>query len=330
MHFPADGANGLHVVGGGDGLFRAGDLLGAPRLDPVGAVIVVAGLVLYVRARRRVRGRDDVDPRASARWTAVCWGWGLFAVLMATCSGLATDAPTDPSVHLIADTLLFAAAGPLFAVSGPFTLAFAACGPAGRGRIQALLAGRVVKVLTNPVVSMAVFFGLIIGLYQGGLYPAVVHHRAVADVVEVALLVASFGWSWSTFGIDPVPRRRTWFHQICAMFLTIPFFMVMGFAIDSAPYAPVSSQSAFRWHVGGDVVWSTGLLFGICGVAALIYLMVRSEERSASEREAVSDEAAAAQLALWRATREAITMEEALARSTVVEERPSPADPGKR
>jgi cytochrome c oxidase assembly factor CtaG len=322
------GANGLQVMGGGSGLFHAGDLLGAPRADPVGLLLVAAGVAGLVAARRRVRGREDVDPRATGRATVLCGGWALFAILVATCSGLATYAPTDPSAHLIADTLLFAVAGPLLACAGPWTLAFAAAGDTGRARIRAVLASRVVAILTYPVVSLVLFGGLLAGLYAGGLYPTVAAHRAVADLVEVALLATSYLWSWSTVGVDPVPRRRTWFHRICAMFCMITFFLVLGMAIESQG-AAVAGQSTYRWHVGGDVIWSTGLLLGIGGLAALLFLMVRSEERVARQRDEQSDEAAAAQLALWRATREAITMEEALARSTIVEERPRPAEPGR-
>lgn len=316
--------------------FQASDMVTDGRFDPGAMVLVIVAAVWYLTALRRVRTAGQTDTMQSfhvnASWRTIAWLAALAVIVVATMSGLGTRATTNVTIHMIDDTLLLMVAPVLAVLGAPVTLAFAASGRRGRDRIRTVVGGRVLAFLTSAVVVWLLLGGLLIWLYFGGLYQATVDHRSIAGLVDLGLLVAGYLFAWKTVGVDPLPRTtnpaRSRLQRMIILFLSLPCFTVLGMALDSQPTPIATGSSISQLHAGGEVVWSAGVMLGIGGIIAVLASWVRQEERAAVRRDHADEGEAAAQLALWRATREAITMEETLARATVVGARPGPAGPG--
>jgi len=313
-----DVANPLHV-NAVSGTFRASELVTRAHLDPADLVVVVAA-GWYLRARRRAGDAGDRRPP----WQAVCYLGGLFVVAAVTSSGLASMSTTNLTVHLVNDGLLVVVAPALLVLGAPLSVALSSAGPRAWARIMAALHSPLARVVTNPVVAWVLLGGGLVAYYFSGLLTLTLEHRAVADTVDLGLVVVGGLFCWPTIALDPAPRAGSSPSRVVTLFLALPYFTVLGMALASqnSPVSP--GLSVDELHTGAGVLGSVGSLIGILAALAVLAGWVRKEESSLRRPDATDDAEAAAQVAFWRATREAIATEAALARAPVVKARPGP------
>jgi putative copper resistance protein D len=318
--FPlAAAVNPFHLVDPSTS-FRASDVVSRARFDIAGLIVVVGAGAWYLCARNRARGQGQgwADGRTG------CFAAGLLIVALATFSGLSAFDATNVTVHMVNDTLMFLIAPILLTFGAPLTLAGRTAGPRGRAMIQAVISSRAARSLTGPVCGWILLGGALSGLYLTGLFQVTVDHRSVDDAVHVALLVVGMVFCWPAIAVDPLPRPASVPARMISTFFAIPFFLILGMALESQNRPIARGLSLSDFHRGAELMWSTGELLGVAAFIGLLVLWVRSEERSADRRDEADDVEAEAQLAAWKANRAAAAMEEALAQATVVNARPGP------
>jgi len=176
------------------------------RLDWAPVLAAVLALALFGQAfvRLRRRGRCDHAPW----WRAVLYLLGVLAITLALVSPL--DALGDDyllSAHMIQHGLLLDV-GPalvLLGLRGPllfFLLPPAVLGPLARARPLR----RLLHLLLRPLVSFAVWTGVLLAWHVPAVYDYALDHRAVHDLEHASyLLIGLLVWAQL---LDPARRRR--------------------------------------------------------------------------------------------------------------------------
>ncbi|MDQ2724451.1 MAG: cytochrome c oxidase assembly protein, partial [Actinomycetota bacterium] len=287
--------------------FRASDVVTRARFDIAGLVVVLGAGAWYLRAQRRARRRDQ----GWAQWRTACFAAGLLGVALATLSGLSAFDGTSVTIHMINDTLMVLVAPILLTLGAPLTLAGRGATHRRRDRIQTLVSSRVAGQLSRPVSGWILLGGALAGLYLTGLFQATVDHRSIDDAVHLGLLVIGMLFCWPAIAADPLPRPASIPQRMVGTFFALPYFLILGMALESQNRPIARGLSLSDFHQGAELMWSAGELLGVVASVGLLVLWVRSEERSAVRRDGTDDPEAEAQLAAWKANRAAAAMEEA-------------------
>lgn len=268
------------------------------RFEPATVVAVVATTAWYLREVRRLR-RDGGywSPR---RTLSFLLAEALVAV--AVLSGLAAYAPTNFSAFGTEYILAVITAPGLFALAAPVTLARRRRVEAGRASAQG---GRLLAVLTNPLLTWPLFAASMFVLFYGGLLRPSIHDAATQQVVFLALIGAGFLFYWPVVAVDPRPWSLGYWPRILYLLLIFPAWAILGMTLESQGSGLVTGISAASLHLGGAVIWVAGETSALIGAVAVFAQWLRADERSARRHDADNEAAAARQLALWRASRDA-------------------------
>ena len=160
-----------------------------------------AGYLGLALAERRRRGWPE------ARIVAFLLGAATIAWALAP--GMDRWADADFSAHM-AQHLLLAMVGPLGLVLGaPVTLLLRTLPHASARRLGRLLHAPAVRVLTRPVVALALSSGGLVALYFTPVYDLSTRHPAVHVLVHAHLVLSGALFAWVVAGPDPAPRRAS-------------------------------------------------------------------------------------------------------------------------
>ena len=255
--------------------------------DPlVVAGIAVAALV-FGWAARRVRDRHTANPHPVYR------SWLFMGGLVAI--GLALVSPVEAyegqlfSVHMVQHMLLELVAAPLLLAGAPITLALRASSPTWRRRLLAVLRSRIVHVVSFPIVAWLLFAGVNWGWHFSTLYDQALENDLLHYVQHASFLGAALLFWWPVIGADPSPWRLPHPVRLLYLFLAMPQNSFLGVALMSAstvlyPHyvtnlrewgpAPLEDQ-----QLGGVIMWVVGDVVFLAGMAVVIVLWMRHEER---------------------------------------------------
>ncbi len=89
------------------------------------------------------------------------------------------------------------------------------------------------------------------------------------------------------------------------LILALPFYTILGMSLESQSKGIAPGMSVTEVHTGGGLLWSAGEAMGLLGAIMFFVLWLRADERAAKRSDEYTEEAAARQLAHWRATRDA-------------------------
>ena len=262
------------------------------RLEPLAAVLVLAGLVGYLYGVRRVG-------RAGRRWppgrTAAFLG-GLGVLAVATMSGLSAYDDVLFSAHMAQHMLLTMAAPLLLALGGPVSLLLGAAGRRGRRATARLLHSAPIAVLAHPAVAWVLFVASPFALYFTGLLELSLRNRAVHELVHAHFVVTGLLFCWPLVGVDPAPRRFPDGVRMLYAVLTLPFHAFLGVAIMGSstllagdyygslirPWggSPIEEQNA-----GGALLWVAGDLVGLVLVALVLRQWMRREAHATARED---------------------------------------------
>lgn len=257
------------------------------RIDPAMALVVVAGLALYLRgvltlARRRRRW-------PSARTAAFVAG--LATVAFATQSGLAAYDTVRFSLHTLQHVLLGMAAPLLLALGAPVTLALQASGRAQQRVLLRVVHSRPVAWATHPLVGWALFAGTLFALYFSPLFDLSLRHRAVHVAVHLHFLAVGMAFFWPAVGLDPARRRLPHAARLLYVLLALPFHAFLGLAVRSSSARPLGAEvygaidgvtrSALLadQRLGAGLLWAVGDLLGLAAAAVIVVQWIKAEER---------------------------------------------------
>lgn len=269
---------------------------------PLAGIALVGGLYLFGVAQMHKRG----NPWPVSR--TVCFLTGLFWLLIAVASPLATYDTVLLSVHMVQHMLL-AMLGPIFLVLGaPITLALRTLPARGRAIVLAVIHSKVAAVLTHPVVAGAIFVLNPFVLYFTGFYEQTLRHPWLHDANHVHFVMVGTLWYATLLAVDPLPRKPEYPIRVIAGFLTLPFHAWLGVAIMSMNTLIASdwySNQGREWgasplsdqKTAGGILWVSGDLIGLVVFGALFRGWIAQSEREARREDRRLDRLEAAEAA---------------------------------
>ncbi|GAA0524170.1 copper resistance protein D [Saccharopolyspora subtropica] len=291
-------------------LFR---LLFDVRFDLVYGTLAIAMAVLYVWGVRRLRRRGD-------RWPVgrtITWLLGCATILVATSSGVGRYAPAVFSVHMGQHMLLSMLAPVFLVLAGPTSLALRVFRPAGKDEppgprewLVAFVHSPVSRVLTNPIVALALFVGSFYALYYTGLFDLALNQHWAHLAMNAHFLLVGYLFYWPVIGIDPAPRPLPALGKVGLVFASMPFHAFFGITLMMSQ--TVIGENFYRsldlpWMIdlladqrlGGGLTWASGEVPLVVVVLALLVQWSRADYRAARRIDRKADADGDADLAAY-------------------------------
>ena len=266
-------------------------------LAPLPFVLTVWAVGLYGAGLVTLRRRGD---RWSVGRTIAFVGVGMGTFALATMSGLATYDTTLLSVHMVQHMLLSMVVPLALALGAPVTLALRTLPARPRRWLLAVLHSRVVRVLSFPPLTLALYVVSPWALYFSGWYPASLESAWVHEAMHVHLVLVGSLFFWPLMGVDPVPGRVGYPARMLLVVLTLPFHAFLGVTIMGQQrllggdwYPSLHDGPMGAWlpaplddqHLAGGLLWGSGDLIGLAFFGVLFAQWVRSSTREAQRED---------------------------------------------
>jgi putative copper resistance protein D len=273
----------------------------------------LAGLALLVSAAAYLWGVEVLRHRGH-RWPfprTVFFLAGLAAIASVAVSGVAAYDTALISVHMVQHMVLTMVAPILLALGAPVTLALRTLPRDPRRRLLAVLHSRVVRVLTFPLVTFAIFVANPFVLYFSGLYRATLLHPWLHEWVHLHFVVTGCLFFWPLIGLDPLPGRAPYPLRALLMFLSTPFHTVLGLTVmqsatllggDWYPSLGLAWAEPYAdQRLAGGILWAGGEFVSVGMLAALVVQWMRHADREAKRIDRALDRAEAEEAAAMAA-----------------------------
>ena len=264
--------------------------------DALFALGCLAAVLLYLAGLWRLRRRGD-------RWPVgrtVAWLLGVGSVALVQLSGLMTYGMTMLSVHMGQHIVLMMISPVLLVLGGPVTLALRATTPARRGEtgprewILAATQSRVVRVLTHPLVALAIFVSGPFLVYFTGLFEYAMRNHTVHLMLSLHFLLAGYLFYEVLIGVDPLPKRPPYVARLGMQLLAVAIHAFFGLALmESARliagdyYRQLGTEISWLPEplpdqiLAGQLAWGFAELPGLLVLGVLFVQWYRSDEREA-------------------------------------------------
>jgi putative copper resistance protein D len=264
------------------------------RFDPTAIVPLVLVAALYAWAVRRVDAAHPGNRHPAHRtWLFMA---GLVAIAAALTSPIEAYEGLLFSVHMIQHMLLELVAAPLLLAGAPITLALRVSSPRVRRGLLAVLQSRVVHVISFPVIAWVLFAAVNWGWHFSTLYDQALENDLLHYVQHATFLGAALLFWWPAIGADPSPWRLPHPMRLFYLFLAMPQNSFLGVALlqTSTVLYPHYVTNGRTWgpspledqHLGGVLMWVMGDMAFLAGMAVVVALWVRYEERRTSRLDA--------------------------------------------
>jgi len=263
------------------------DLLLRWTFDPLPLLGILGAAGAYLWATRRVNRAHPANRQPAYRsWL---FGGGLAAIGIALLSPIEAYEGSLFSVHMVQHMLLELVAAPLLLAGAPITLALRVSGPPLRRALLRILQGRVVHLISFPVVAWLLFAAVNWGWHFSALYDQALENQALHYLQHATFLAAALLFWWPVVGADPSPWRLPHPVRLLYLFLAMPQNSFLGVALMSAstvlyPHyltnlrdwgmAPIDDQA-----LGGVIMWVVGDVAFLAGMMVVVMLWMRHEDR---------------------------------------------------
>ncbi|GAA2326090.1 cytochrome c oxidase assembly protein [Dactylosporangium salmoneum] len=278
-----------------------------PLLDAFFLAVVVLAAAGYLTGVWRLY-------RAGHRWPVArtaSWLGGLALLAAFTVSGLARYAYVLFSVHM-AQHLVLAMLVPILLVGGaPATLALRALRPPRDPRIRGardwlllVLHSRALRVLSHPVVALAIYVVSLYGLYFSDLLGVLMRYHVGHLAMLVHFVLSGYLFFWVLIGVDPGRRPVAAPVLVLVHFASMAFHAFLGVALMQsrtviAPdwYGSVHPAWAGSLladqHVGAGLAWGFGEIPAVAILLLLVVRWIRADEREQRRLDRAADRAEA-------------------------------------
>jgi putative copper resistance protein D len=269
--------------------------------------LMILATALYVKGVLVLSKRGDKWPVGRT----VAFACGVASADFATSGGLGVYAHFAFSFHMIAHMILGMIAPIGFILSAPITLALRTL-PQGRidnergirGQLVALLNSRYMKVLTNPIVALAIFDGSLFLLYMTPLFGGLMQNHAGHLFMNIHFLLAGVLFFHVIVGIDPNPQKVPHIVRIIILFAAMSIHAFFSIALLSATtlldggyfaslHRPWLSDLLVDQHTGGAVGWAMGEIPILIALVATFIQWVREDKKETNRIDRAEDRAAA-------------------------------------
>ena len=258
--------------------------LGAQEILPLlGAALIYRWAVGVVR---RAHPENPVP-----RYRVVAWYLGLFVLLIALASPIATYDTTLFTAHMVQHLLMVMVAAPLLAIGAPITLLLRVASPETRQRfVLPVLHSRVVKILAFPVIAWILFAAVMWASHFSSLFDAALDNEFIHLAEHALFLGSALLFWWPVVGADPSPWRLPHPARVAYLFLGMPQSSFLGLAIFSAPEPlyPHYVTLARTWgptpladqQLAGGIMWAGGDAAFLVAMIVALWVWLRAEERA--------------------------------------------------
>jgi putative copper resistance protein D len=268
-------------------------LLGQPLPDLLLLTVVAIATVTYIGGLRRLHRAGHPWP-----WSrTACWLAGLAVFAAATNLGVARYAYLLLSVHMGQHMVLSMVVPGLLVAGAPVTLALRALrepsDPSVRSARQWLLAvlrSRPARLLSHPLVALAIYVVGLYGLYFSDLLTTLMRSH-LGHVAMIFHFVASgYLLTWALVGIDPGRRRWSPPMLLLVLFAAMVFHAFFGVAMMQSQtiiggiwYTLVhpawAGTLAADQAMGAGIAWAFGEIPGAVLAIVLVRQWMKDDER---------------------------------------------------
>jgi cytochrome c oxidase assembly factor CtaG/putative copper export protein len=265
--------------------------------------ILILITALYIRGVVILAKRGDKWPIGRT----IAFGLAVAATDFATSGGLGAYAHFAFSYHMILG--MVAPIG--FVLSAPITLALRTL-PIGRtpdergirGNLIALLHSKYFRVISNPVVALAIFDGSLFLLYMTPLFGDLMQSHQGHLFMNIHFLLAGTLFFHVIVGIDPSPKRLPYIVRIIVLFAAMSIHAFFSIALLSATTLldggyflslerPWSTDLLADQSAGGAVGWAMGEIPILIALIATFIQWVRDDKKESRRIDRAEDRAAA-------------------------------------
>ncbi len=262
---------------------------------------------LYVRGVVILAKRGDKWPVGRT----ISFALAVAATDFATSGGLGAYAHFAFSYHMVAHMILGMVAPIGFVLSAPITLALRTL-PIGRtpdergirGNLIALLHSRYFRIVSNPIVVLAIFDGSLFLLYMTPLFGDLMQSHFGHLFMNVHFLLAGALFFHVIVGIDPSPKRIPYIVRIIVLFAAMSIHAFFSIALLSATTLldggyfasldrPWSTDLLSDQNAGGAVGWAMGEIPILIALIATFIQWVRDDKKETRRIDRAEDRAAA-------------------------------------
>jgi putative copper resistance protein D len=277
------GAHAMHM-GAGDALSRAGGdpfgpLLGDALVSKwqlnalaLAALVCAAAWYLTNLALLSVRSPGTRWPLARAASFLA----GLLVCGYATNGAIAVYDQVLFTAHMAGHLALVMLAPALLMAGRPLRLMLAASPPARRARLERLLQGRVVSLLTAPPVALATYAVVIIASHLTGLMDTIMRNTWAGELEHLVYVLVGCQFFVLVVGDEPIRWRLSSPARLLLLGLSMAvdtftgIVLMMGnHAIGMLPSPDVTVDALSDTRTGGAIMW-----FGGDGIMAAIMIAI--------------------------------------------------------
>ncbi|MEO7069381.1 MAG: cytochrome c oxidase assembly protein, partial [Nostocoides sp.] len=255
---------------------------------PTLAVLLAAGA--YLRAAREVGRRYPDSPWPRSRTVAFLTGTTLLFLVLVGPVGAYDE--VFFWAHMVQHVTIMMVAAPLLLLGSPVLLALRASTPQRRRPIVAVLRSRPVHLLTNPVITWALFAGAMLGTHFTPFYNYALTHPAVHDYVEHPLyLSVALLYFYPLVGDNPLPHGPPALTKVISLIAQMGPESMTGFFIYTSrgllypAYAhsnrPFGPGPLADQQLGGALMWCGGMVIGAVWISVAVAGWLKAESRKA-------------------------------------------------
>jgi putative copper resistance protein D len=254
-------------------------------VDPAVLVVGVSA-VAYLTADARVRRARGRVPRPRARLAFLL---GLAVVLLALTGPLDAAVETSFPAHMVQHLLLTMIAAPLLLLGAPLTLALQAWPGRPRRVLLTALHSRPARILVQPVVAGALFFGVLWGVHLTGIYDAALRNQGLHVLEHVALIATALLFWMPVVRADPAPAAPSYPARILYLFVAMAAMAFLGLVLVGArapiypTYARVdgTARALADQQAAGAIMWAGTMVMIVPALAFVFLGWMRADEREA-------------------------------------------------
>jgi putative copper resistance protein D len=247
-------------------------------------LLVAGGLYLLGVRRLKQRGVDW------SGWRTTLWFTGLGTVFVATSSAVGAYDTTLFSAHAVQHMLLQMAAPIPLGMATPITLALRTLPRNPRKLFLAVVHSRVVRVLTHPLVTFAIFVVSPFALYYTDLYEATLRSDLLHNFNHMHFLLVGCLFFWPLLGADPLPNAMPYIFRFMMFLGLAPMHVLLGIPLMMS--SQVIAEDFYRelgrdWgpslltdqYIGGGILWVFADVVSLIFLAAFGVQWMRHDRR---------------------------------------------------
>ncbi len=257
--------------------------------------LLVLAVALYIKGVVILTRRGDKWPVGRT----ISFALGISAIDFATSGGLGVYAHFAFSWHMVAHMVLGMIAPIGIVLGAPITLALRTLPQSRdgqelgvRGLLIKALHSRYARVLTNPVVALAIFDGSLFALYFTSLFGGMMQSHQGHLFMSIHFILTGILFFHVIVGVDPNPRKVPHIIRIVILFAAMSIHAFFSVALMSAStlidggyfeslQRPWSLDLLADQRTGGAISWAMGEIPILIALVATFIQWMRDDSHEA-------------------------------------------------